>query len=549
MNSEELINKIFDAIADTSDNRYIFMCEMKRDFSHWSKQAVKYFDLPGEYMYQAGKIWEGLIHPDDRKVYRDSINNVFSGRSDEHNIDARIKNREGNYVMCTCKGVVIRDNNEMPLYFAGSIVNHGIQESIDSTTNLYNLYTFLSDIDKLKAKEQEARILFIGITNFNEINATYDYSFGNSVLKYVATELLAKAKGKCKVYRLDGTKFGVYSTALNDEEVAEFYNDFSKWCKSEVKIGNINVSLHLCAGLVDYNDFSLDSHAVYSCARYAYTTSKTKENGELVMLMSEELKDYSNPSLKVATELRKSILNECDGYYINYQPIISADKEEIKGMEALLRWKKEPVGDVPPAEFIPWLESDPLFMDLGFFVIRKACEDTLPILKKYPRFKLHLNLSYAQLENRDFRSGLLQILSEINFPPTNLCFELTERCKLLDMDALRKEVLFFKSKGIAIAIDNFGTGFTSLNLLRELPMVDIIKVDRKFIKDIEESKTDQYMIDAIITVVKKMGVSVCIEGIENKDLKEFMKKYDVSAFQGYYFSKPCKIEELKKKYI
>ena len=169
---------------------------------------------------------------------------------------------------------------------------------------------------------------------------------------------------------------------------------------------------------------------------------------------------------------------------------------------------------------------------------QKACETESGIYFK-------CNISYTQLERSEFRNSVIRLLEETDFPPQNLCLELTERCRLLDMSFLRNEVIFLKSFHIKIALDDFGTGFSSLNLLRELP-VDLIKIDRAFIKDIETNLTDQAIVKSVLDCAKLLDISVCVEGIENKNLESYMNHYPASTYQGYLYSRPVKIEQFEE---
>lgn len=253
----------------------------------------------------------------------------------------------------------------------------------------------------------------------------------------------------------------------------------------------------------------------------------------------------SRESNMLLTELRGSIIDGCDGFYLSYQPVVDAKSGEMKGMEALLRFEKEPYGNVPPSRFIPLLEQDDLFFELGNWILRQVFYDGKEFLKDNPDLIINVNISYKQIERKEFRSKLISLLTLSGFPPEHLCLELTERCNFLNMDCLRNEVEFFRSCGIKIALDDFGTGFSSFNLLREIP-VDFIKIDREFIKDIENSRTDQSIVQAIVQCANNMSIPVCVEGIENKELKDYMMQYDVNKFQGYYFAKPLAKKQFKE---
>lgn len=223
-----------------------------------------------------------------------------------------------------------------------------------------------------------------------------------------------------------------------------------------------------------------------------------------------------------------------------------ADTEQLKGMEALIRWKNDKYGTVPPVQFVPVLEQDILFPELGKWILRQAMTDGKIFLEKYPDFIMNVNISYAQLEKSDFISDVFSILNETGFPPENLCLEITERCRLLDIGVLNNMFSIFRKHGIKIALDDFGTGFSSLGVLRTLP-IDTVKIDREFVKNIEKSPSDQNTVQFISSLADAFKAEVCVEGVETANMRDFLRQYGIKSFQGYYYSKPIPADEFIKK--
>ncbi|MBQ8914496.1 MAG: EAL domain-containing protein, partial [Lachnospiraceae bacterium] len=240
--------------------------------------------------------------------------------------------------------------------------------------------------------------------------------------------------------------------------------------------------------------------------------------------------------------IRNNVSEDCNGFYLCYQPIMHADSESLKGMEALVRWKSDTYGTVPPNQFIPVLEQDSLFPKLGKWILKQAMTDGKKFLEKYPDMIMNVNLSYAQLEKDGFIEEVLELLKETEFPPENLCLEITERCRLLDIELLKDMVNIFRDYGIKIALDDFGTGYASLGILRELP-VDTVKIDREYVKDVEKSMADQNTVRFISDLADAFSAEVCVEGVETAEMKDFLKQYKVSSLQGYYYSKPVPSDE------
>ena len=146
-----LVSRIFEAFAETSGNSYLFICDVEQDYSRWSKEAVEYFDMPGEYMYGAGKIWEERIHPEDRQIYHDNLARVMNEASDLHEAEYRVRRRDGQYIVCSSKGKVIYDNDGKRTLFVGTIVNHSLGDVYDPVTGMFSMKRFLDVLDDYRS--------------------------------------------------------------------------------------------------------------------------------------------------------------------------------------------------------------------------------------------------------------------------------------------------------------------------------------------------------------------------------------------------------------
>ena len=301
------------------------------------------------------------------------------------------------------------------------------------------------------------------------------------------------------------------------------------------------IILDLNAGMLNVENFNVDYQTVYACLNYAYGESKLRRQGDLVEFYND-LNDENKHQIERLYAIRASIMQEYHGFHLLYQPVVDAFEEHLIGAEALLRWKNEEYGMVPPDSFIPVLEKDPLFCDLGHWILLTALRDAKRIMQKNPDFTINVNLSYTQLEKPDFVNMVLDTLKAEEFPPEHLCLEITERCRLLDMDLLKRVFRVLHDKGIRLALDDFGTGYSSMGILRELD-VDVVKIDREYVKDVITSSSDQSTVQFISTLAESFKADVCVEGVESKEMRDFLRHYPVSSLQGYFYSKPVPIDE------
>ena len=350
-----MLDSLYRAMEVVSEGTYVYLCDMKYDFSRWSKSAVDLYGLPSEYMYGAGDIWENQIHPDDRAAYHKGIDEIFAGKAAGHDMQYRARRVTGEYDVCTCRGIVIRDYAGEPDYFVGTIRNHGIQGHIDTLTGLRNQYGFFEDLGAYIKRNTEISVILFGISKFSEINEMYGYQFGSRVLQCYARSVFETVGNTGHTYRIDGTKFAVISNTLSVAEIREKYDRFRGFLHEDFTTDGRKILLDLNGGALRVDNFETDPQTVYACLNFAYEESKNRRKGEMTEFCSEANED-SHERLEKLQAIRSSITHGFDGFYLLYQPVVDAETERLTGAEALLRWKNDRYGMVPPDHFIPILE-------------------------------------------------------------------------------------------------------------------------------------------------------------------------------------------------
>lgn len=532
---------LFGAFSIVAQDAYVYICDMKYDYSIWSKTAVDTFGLPGDHMYKAGDIWEENIHPDDRDKYHSGINAIFTGDESGHDMQYRARKINGEYDVCTCRGIVLRDENGAPDYFCGAIRNHGAHSNVDELTGMRNQYGFFEDLQSLMIKNTHLRIYMIGISKLSEINNLYGYNFGNKVLQKFGRSLLEHIGSEDNTYRLDGTKFAVLSTSHTLIEMQEKYADLRKWCRESFNVDDKQLIIELNAGFMAVDSFNIDYQTIYACLNYAYSESKIKRHGDPVEFDNTQGNDNKH-RIELLHTIRASITQQFKGFYLLYQPVVDAISQKLIGGEALLRWKNDEYGVVTPDRFIPVLEKDPMFCLLGEWILKSALRDAKEVLETEPNFIVNVNLSYTQIEKTDFVDTVVSALKKADFPPENLCLEITERCRLLDLDLLKSVIEKLRAMGIKIALDDYGTGFSSISLVKNIKF-DIIKIDSSFVRRIEQDDTEGKLLQHFSNLAGIFSTSICVEGIETAKIRDIVQDYKVSSLQGYYYAKPLPLDE------
>ncbi len=538
----DTINRIFDTFAVTSRSRYVYVYDMEKNISRWSANAVDYFGLAGEYIYNASSVWETRIHPDDREKYVEYLGVVFSGKKTDPTFEYRAKNKNGEYVICSCRGVVIKDYAGKPVFYACSIINKGIVDNNDPITLLPNQYEMLNYMRQLKAQMRQYSILLINFIDFGDVNRRFGYMTGNNILRATATRLVQESQNYGRAFRGDGTTLAFISDSMTIDDIKRFYGRMRTYTRESILVNDNKIGAEIAGGVIVASDYNVDEHSIYTSAKYALSYSKTQKHGNLIIFHNDELENNKS-SIELVDEVRNSVINGFDGFYLEYQPIVSAVDGRLVGMEVFVRWRKEPYGEVSPAEFVPWLEQDPVFYNLGNWILENALKDALEIRKNNRDFYLSVNLAFMQLERSEFRTTLIEMLRKTGYPATGLYLEMTSGSRQLSIEHLKSQIEFIKSCGIKIGIDCMD--FASLDYVRHLP-IDLLNLVPSLTGSITDNVSVKYMIEAVTSFTHRLGIRTCYSGIEDEETARIAKQYPISDLMGYYYGRPCRIEEFKR---
>lgn len=543
MRGAELSAKIFDVVSNIPEGQFVFMENIAAGVSNWSEEAVEYFGLPGNNLTNTREILRSYVHPDDAEKWEQELDDVFSGKSDSFFYTYRIKNAKGDYTYCTGKGKLILGENGEPLLFAGSITIHQGEEVHDAITDLPKFQSFLSQVSLAKKRNKECLLVALEIKRFNSINALYGYNFGSKTL-YETARIIKKIVGdNGKVYRLEGISFGILFRNNKLEYAKTVFQEIRE-SLANFALDGTAINIEIYGGALYTKNYEVSSQTVYSCLLSALEKAKDEDSYDMIVF-DDESHETNYKMLELLDAIKTSIRNDCEGFYLCYQPFVSTVTGKIIGAEALIRWRDPDFGEVSPGRFVPHLESHPCFYDLSIWVLRRAIQDAREIIKEIPGFFVNVNMSYSQLERPEFKHEVIEIIKEFDFPAKNLQLELTERCRNLDMNYLREQLTFFREHGIKIALDDYGTGNSTINLLCDLP-ITCVKIDQTFILNILGKTSNRVVVDSTVQCAKRLGLNVCLEGVETQEIKDFIGKYSANYHQGYFYSRPVEFYKFKE---
>ena len=531
-------------MASLAKKSYYSITNLKIGITWWSESTLEYFGLEQNYTAIGKEKTKRELHPDDVETFKYCFGRRVEGNDLDKSWEYRVKDGD-KYNRFNAMSRMISDNEGKPLLLITRFVNYGLSDEVDTVTGLRTEAVLTRQLNEYISEGRRGALLKVNLDQFSHISVMYGAAFGDKVLNCVAQLLINIVHNNSNIYKLSGVKFVLALGDIPRKKLREIYEKIEDAMENNVEVEGKKIPLRISAGAVYIEPYMTDSNAVRSRLTYAVNHSRYEHHGELVIFNDEMGGKDNQHQFELIALIHQCATSDFDGFKLFYQPIADTKNGTIRGMEALIRWEKEPYGIISPGIFMEWLEEDPCIFDLGNWILRTALNDIKKVRDELPGCFVNVNVSAAQLERREFRQSVMNILSETGARPEELCLELTERCRDLDVEFLKGEVDFFHSKGIKIALDDFGTGNSSLSLALELPF-DELKVDMSFIRDIKDKPQNQAMVQSIIDYAKRTKTETCIEGIENREVDDYIKKFGATWHQGYYYSKPVPIESIEK---
>lgn len=531
-------------MASLATKSYFSITNLRTGVTWWSQSAMEYFGLEENYTVRGREKTRRTLHPDDIEIFKRGFAERVEGKNLDKSWEYRVKDGSA-YNRFNAMARMINDSNGKPFILVTRFVNYGLFDEVDTVTGLRTEAVLTHQLTKYIAEEGKGALLKINVDQFSHISVMYGAAFCDKVLNCVAQLLIDIVHDNSHVYKLSGVKFVLALGDISRDELKEIYHRIEDALENKIEIEGKKIPLRISAGAVYIEPYMTDSNAVRSRLTYAVNHSRYEHHGELVVFNDEMGGRDNQHQFELIALIHQCATSDFDGFKLYYQPIADTKNGTIRGMEALIRWEKEPYGVISPGIFMEWLEEDPCIFDLGNWILRTALTDIRKVRDVLPGCFVNVNVSAAQLERREFRQSVMNIIAETGARPEELCLELTERCRDLDVAFLKGEVDFFHSQGIKIALDDFGTGNSSLSLALELPF-DELKVDMSFIRDIKDKPQNQAMVQSIIDYANRTKTETCIEGIENQEVDDYIKQFGATWHQGYYYSKPVPIENIEK---
>ncbi len=537
----DFIEKVVNSIEGLTRNSMFFITDMETRKTWLSEKACQLLDVTENCQENLFEKMSELIHPYDKLEFDDAMADRLEGKNIGAELMVRlIKNGES--IRISVLTDMVKDGSR-DKYLVVVFRNDNVEPEIDAHTDLYGRARFKSAIAKIIEKKVKVAVIELEIDHLDDISILYGMDCSDRIQKEVALRFIYMMDENKAVYRMNGGRFAFILKDYGRAESEGFVEHLRDIFENEIVFEG-----HQFALKAYYSGLLLDNYvgeidSVQSKIGYALDMAKAKHSSE-VIFFNDLVRLESDADLELMKVLYQSILRDCEGFYLEYQPIVRAQDGVIMGAEALVRWKKEPYGNVPPGVFIEWLEDNPIIFDLGNYVLREALLAGKKFISINKDFFINVNVSAKQLERNNFRHVVLEILAETGFPASHLCLELTERCRNLPISFLSEEMQFLRDTGIKLAMDDYGTGAASAGIVLNVPMNEI-KIDMSFIKGIKTNPKQQALVKNMIKFANEAGLATCLEGVEDKELEEYLRGFGATWFQGYCYSRPVSSEALE----
>ena len=543
MEKSQIFQEMISRISKLSQDSYLMVTDMQHNLTFVPESTAEFLGIPSGWCEDGYKIvLEKSVHPYDCPEYTEEMKKRLRGINLENDLYIRM-GKDKKYVMTQIITDMILEQGKNR-YFIVLLRNQNVIPEIDPLTDLYGQVKFEKDIVDYIQQGRKVAVLEIEIDHMNDINILYGTNYSDRIQKVLAYRFIYMMDADKAVYRMGNSNYAFILRDASREEAAAFLEKIRARLEESVVLENNHFDLKIYASGIILDHYEGEISTVQSKLEYVLGKMRTRRDHKL-MFFNDLVQINGDVDLDLMKVIHQSVLNQCDGFYVEYQPVVHAQTGEIVGAEALVRWKKEPYGIVPPGMFIDWLESNPCMYDLGNFVLKQALTDAVEFRKSNPDFFINVNMSAKQLERKTFCGVVMALLKETGFPAGQLCLELTERCRSMPVSVMEEKLLYLKQHGVRLAMDDYDTGSASTSDLMQTHM-DEIKIDMSFIRGITDNQTKQALVRSMVDFANKADLKSCLEGVEDEKLQNYLRSFGATWFQGYYYSRPVQAAAMQK---
>ncbi len=418
----------------------------------------------------------------------------------------------------------------------------------DTLTGALNRVGFRAHLERAMSRSErygfKTALLYINIDQFANINDHYGEADGDVMIKSISRRLINKLRSTDSIARLGGDEFAIVLEDISSPDDVELIaQKMLKSISAPMILSEQQVAVEASIGAAIYPEDGVEFSELVELARSAMQQAKTMEGGQFIRYSERLTFDIAGNS-SLAAELRAAVRK--NQFELHYQPRIDLATEQLVGLEALLRWSHPERGLVAPGEFISACEDMGLMKTIGYQVIQHACSAQVWLKEQ----KLHnvdvaVNISFSQIQDDRFVEIVKDIITRSGANPARIEFELTESTILKSPGGIKERMDELRELGISFSLDDFGTGFSQLSHLTELP-ISALKIDACFVRDLPHNKHQEAICTMIIEMGRRLGMLVVAEGAETYEQIEFLRDNHCQQVQGFYYSPAIPLQNLPR---
>ena len=413
----------------------------------------------------------------------------------------------------------------------------------DDLTGLPNRTAFNDELNLAVARaraDAPCAVLLLDLDYFQNVNDTLGHEHGDLLLVSVAGRIRASLPEAAFVARFSGDEFVILLENTTPERAKQVGQDLLRAMEREFDLGNDRLGIGASLGVVTYPESGESASVLMRYADLALHRAKSAGRNCLVMF-SHDMSDEIQRRVLLESRLKHALTH--GELALHYQPKIEIRSGRLMGWEALLRWQSPELGEVVPEEFIPVAEQSGLILPIGDWVLREACRQMRSWQDSgLTAGTMAVNLSMRQFRQKDLTEKIRAVLCDTGLEPANLELELTESSIMDNLASAAIVLAELEQLGIRIAVDDFGTGHSSLSYLKVFS-IHCLKIDRSFIRDIPGDDNDTAIVHTIIALAGSLGLTVIAEGVETDTQLNYLHENHCDQAQGYFFSRPLPPDE------
>lgn len=411
----------------------------------------------------------------------------------------------------------------------------------DSVTGLYNRNYFIRSlvdfVDRAKNENEIISVMFMDVDDFRIINDGMGILIGDELVQQIGQFLSGYHTEDIIVSHMGGAIYCIAIYAPHGEKSVEYiYDSIIQRIKQGFHLtSGEELNITISVGVAEYPEASQSSLELVNCAEIVMFKAKHHGKNSIQYFDAPILNDFLQ-KVQIENKLKNTVYD--DNFIMHFQPQYFSESLRLRGVEALIRWRDEDGKMLSPAVFIPIAEKNGTIVPIGNWVIEQSISDFKNWKNKYgyPMI-LSINISAIQYNREDFVENLLGVLTKYDISPREIELEITESVLIEDPEEVRDKLQLLRDYGVRVSLDDFGTGFSSLAYLKGLP-IDTLKIDKSFIDSVIDDDSSKVIVEAIINMVKKLGIETIAEGVETEEQYQYLKRVGCDVIQGYFLGHP-----------